>query len=106
MARLIANEKRGYEEEEEEEDEEEDDEEEDREPEVEDDEDPEEEVEDGEVVAPTIVMASGGPADLLVSWPALQIICCASLFCFRMESTLNSVAFLMEVLVCILHFLV
>jgi hypothetical protein len=77
----------------------------DREPEAEDDEDDEdleEEVEDGEIVVPTKVMAS----DLLVSWPALQIICCASLFCFRMASTLNSFAFVMEVLVCILHFLV
>ena len=78
---------------------------EDEEEEEEEEEDPgPEEEEDREIVGPTKVMTSG-PAGLLVSWPALQIICCASLFCFRMDSALNSFALFIEVLVCLLIFL-
>ena len=89
-----------------EEEEEEDDreEEEEREPEAEEDDDPKEEVEDGEPVASTIVMASDF-AGLLVSWLALPMFFCASLFCFRMASTLNSLVFFTDTEVGFLHFL-
>ena len=71
---------------------------------MDDDEDPEEEEEDRELVA-SKAMASGGLVSSLVSWLAWPISLCARLFCNRMFSTPNSLAFLIENDVCFLDFL-